>query len=233
MDVRVRVRITRGVSHLKIVLFAVIHWRPGDGLVDARFPGRRSYRAWLIFCTVLFRLRELRQGRTRILSGPYHGARDRGAGAGAGLGPADAAGAGVGRGGSVCVIGSIQLMTTGRDPPGRLSHSLPGDDAFVKQQPKPGELVMGSTELGWELGWRQQSDRRFPPRLLHRQAARYHGAGQEPLPGVDSEPEGYLGEGVRVHCRKCWSGSLSLLTATMRTWSTCGRTGFGSKEATL
>jgi hypothetical protein len=52
------------------------------------------------------------------------------------------------------VVGSIQLMTTVSRVRQDAYHTRYMQTiAFVKRNQRPGDLVMGSSELGWELGW--------------------------------------------------------------------------------
>ena len=144
-----------GASHLKIVIFAVYMGGLVTGWAMRDFRSKRTYRGWLILCTVLFLCysnldKDVHEFYLVHIMAPVIAVlalvldwvlKTRRA-------PVWAV-AGV-----FAAVASIQLMTTGSRIRQDAYHQRYLDTtAFLKQNAKPGQLIMGSTELGWELGW--------------------------------------------------------------------------------
>jgi hypothetical protein len=145
-----------GASHLKIVLYAIYMGGLVVGWSMRDFRGKRTYRAWLILCTLLFVCyanldKDVREFYLIHIMAPVIAVlalvldwvlKTRRA-------PVRAV-AGV-----FVVLGSVQLMTTGSRIRQDGYHTRYLDTtAFLKRNARPGELIMGSAELGWELGWK-------------------------------------------------------------------------------
>src|SRR5215831_3809307 len=145
-----------GASHLKIIIFLTYVGALAAGWAMRDFRSVRLHRAWLILCLVLFLgYSNLDKGVQDFylvhITAPMIATlalvldwtlKTRRA-------PAWAI-AGV-----FLVLCSIQLMTTVSRIRQDAYHKRYLDAvSFLKHNTKPNELVVGSTELGWELGWK-------------------------------------------------------------------------------
>jgi hypothetical protein len=144
----------RGASHLKIVIFAIYMGALALGWAMRDFRAR--YRGWLILCAVLFFSysnldKDVHEFYLIHFMAPVMAVlalaadwmlRTRRV-------PVWAV-AGV-----FAVLAAVQLMTSGSRIRQDAYHTRYLDTtAFLKSNARPGELIMGSSELGWELGWR-------------------------------------------------------------------------------
>ena len=147
---------TRGLSHLKIVLYLVYMGGLAAAWAMRDFRSNRMYRAWLLLCFVLFFCysnldKDVHEFYLIHFMAPAIAVlalvldwilRTRRA-------PVWAVAA------LVLVVASIQLMTTGSRIRQDAYHRRYLDTtAFLKRNARPSDLIMGSTELGWELGWK-------------------------------------------------------------------------------
>ena len=146
---------TRGFSHLKILIFLTYLGALGAGWAMRDFREKREYRGWLLFCMIVFAAyanldKDVHEFYLIHIMSPLIALlalvldwilRTRRA-------PVWVV-AGV-----IVLVASIQLMTTTSRIRQDAYHTryLP-TTAFIKRNLHPGELVMGSSELGWELGW--------------------------------------------------------------------------------
>jgi hypothetical protein len=146
---------TRGLSHLKIVVYAVYMAGLAAGWAMRDFRQRREHRAWLIFCAIValgyanldkivqdFYLIHIMAPVIAVLALVLDWVlRTRRA-------PAWAVVA------VFLLVGSVQLMTSASRIRQDAYHTRYLDmTEFVKQHRRPGDVVMGSSELGFELGW--------------------------------------------------------------------------------
>jgi hypothetical protein len=145
-----------GASHLKIVIFLTYMGGLVTGWAMRDFRAKPAYRAWLILCALLFFCysnldKDVHEFYLVHIMAPAIATlalvlnwvlRTRRA-------PAWAIAC------VFLVIGSIQLMTTvSRIRQDAYHHRYLDTTAVLKKTAKPGELIMGSSELGWELGWK-------------------------------------------------------------------------------
>jgi hypothetical protein len=147
---------TRGLSHVKIVLYAIYMGGLAAGWLMRDFRSKPAYRGWLILCTVLFLCysnldKDVHEFYLIHFMAPVIAVlalvldwvlKTRRA-------PIWAVVV------VLVVMGSIQLMTTGSRIKQDGYHTRYLDTtAFLKRNARPGDLIMGSSELGWELGWK-------------------------------------------------------------------------------
>ena len=146
---------TRGLSHLKIVLYLVYMGGVAAGWAMRDFRARREYRAWLILCVIVaLCYANLDKGVQEfylihfmtpviavlalVLDWVIRTRRVRAWAVAA----------------VFLVMGSVQLMTTVSRIRQDAYHTRYLDATeFIRRTARPGELIIGSTELGWELGW--------------------------------------------------------------------------------
>ena len=147
---------TRGLSHLKLVLYLVYMGGLAAAWAMPDFRARREHRAWLILCIVLWLgYASLDQGVQEFylvhIMTPVIVVlalvldwilRTRRA-------PVWVVAA------VFLVLVPVQLMTTGSRIRQDAYHKrYLATTAFLKRNERPGDLIFGSTELGWELGWK-------------------------------------------------------------------------------
>jgi hypothetical protein len=147
---------THGASHLKIIVFITYMAGLAMGWSMRDFRNRPTYRGWLILCAVLFLCysnldKDVHEFYLIHIMAPAIAtlALVLDWVLKTGRAPAWAV-AGV-----LLVVGSIQLMTTVSRIRQDAYHTRFMDaTAYLKQNTRPGELIMGSSELGFELGWK-------------------------------------------------------------------------------
>jgi hypothetical protein len=147
---------TRGLSHLKILVYLVYMGGLVAGWFLRDFRARRNYRAWLILCPVLFFCyanldKDVHEFYLIHIMSPVIAllameldwvlrTRPKLVWAVAAV---------------FAVLVPVQLMTTGSRIRQDAYHRRYLDTTeFLKQNRRPGDLIMGSSELGFELGWK-------------------------------------------------------------------------------